>query len=101
KDAKGDIDEACNAVFGDLKLPEYTKPIVIDSKKTRLENYLEQFIVKQKDIAVKIGTDPASLSRIVKGTREIFAYQVYFFAKGQDKIPCEALNLLYGSKKKS
>lgn len=98
---EGDINIASENIFGDLPLPKYIKPIGNDPSKTPLENYLNQFIVDQKDIAAKIGTDPSSLSRFVKGVRRIFAYQVYFIAKSHGKLASEVFEFLYGNKEQN
>src|SRR5690606_39863864 len=58
-DSNGDIDKACEAVFGDLKSPTFVKKAGTDLRKSRLENYLNQFIVERQDIARKMDTDPS------------------------------------------
>ncbi|WP_257667275.1 hypothetical protein [Parapedobacter tibetensis] len=95
-DVEGEIDDACHQIFGDIELPNFIKPIGKSPKKTRLANYLEQFVVEQRDIAVRIDTAPNSFSHFVSGEREIFAYKVYLIAKAHNRKPSEAFEFLYG-----
>jgi len=98
KDAGADLNAACSEIFIKLPQPNFKKQIGTDPNKTRLENFVEQFIVLRQDIAAKIGTDPSTFSRFLNGDREILAHQVYFLARAHSIEPETAFEFLYGPK---
>lgn len=96
KDAGGNINEACEEIFANIKQPNYEEGTGTDPDKTRFANYIKQHIVLRKDIADRINTDSTTLSRYQSGERAFFAYQIHFLAKAQHVSQSEVFEFLYG-----